>query len=129
MAMPHDLLIVGHGHSEGNLLLGNSKHGGHSLLNSGVRETSGHRWRLTQQGREQAVLAGGWIAKNFPDGFDRYYSSPFVRTRETAALLNLSDAEWRLDQRLRERDWGETNSMPETEHIDNYTQNAAYRTN
>ncbi|MBK7393820.1 MAG: histidine phosphatase family protein [Chloracidobacterium sp.] len=122
--MPNELVIVRHGHSEGNLVLGESKKGDHSLLTPDVRETPGHRWRLTPKGREQAAVTGKWIAENFPNGFDRYYASPFVRTRETAALLGLTNAEWRLDQRLRERDWGEINSMPTTEHESSYPQNA-----
>ncbi len=124
MAMPNELVIVRHGHSEGNLVIGKSKKGDHTLLTQDVRETPGHRWRLTSKGREQAAETGQWIAANFPDGFDRYYASPFVRTRETAALLNLTNAEWRLDQRLRERDWGEINSMPREEHAEQYPQNA-----
>ena len=124
MAMPNDLVIVRHGHSEGNLAIGKSKKGDHSMLTSEFRETPGHRWRLTDEGREQAKETGDWIKKNIGDKFDRYYASPFVRTRETAALLGLPDAEWRLDQRLRERDWGEINSVPANEHMSSYPQNA-----
>jgi broad specificity phosphatase PhoE len=43
---------------------------------------------------------------------------------ETAALLDLPGAEWRLDQRLRERDWGEIMSMPRDEHQSIYPLNA-----
>lgn len=39
-------------------------------------------------------------------GFDRFYVSPHIRTQETAYHLRL-DGEWRKDDRLRERDWGE----------------------
>ncbi len=39
-------------------------------------------------------------------GFDRFYVSPHIRTRETAYHLGL-DGEWRVEDRLRERDWGE----------------------
>lgn len=39
-------------------------------------------------------------------GFDRYYVSPHIRTQETAFHLDISDA-WLVDDRLRERDWGE----------------------
>lgn len=124
MAMPNDLVLVRHGHSEGNLILGNSKKGDDSLLTDEVRETPGHRWRLTPEGRIQAQMAGKWIIDNISTSFDRYYASPFVRTRETAGLLGLPDAEWRLDQRLRERDWGEINSVPQSQHQKEYPNNA-----
>lgn len=124
MTMPIDLVFVRHGHSEGNLVMGNSKKGDNSSITDEFRETPGHRWRLTTDGRIQAAETGEWIKGNILKGFDRYYASPFVRTMETAALLDLPDAEWRLDQRLRERDWGEINSMPKEEHVFNYPQNA-----
>ena len=38
--------------------------------------------------------------------FDRFYCSPFVRNRETAAHPGIPDAEWQLESLLRERDWG-----------------------
>lgn len=124
MAMPNDLVIVRHGHSEGNLVMGNVKKGDDSFLTAEFREVPGHRWRLTSEGREQARAAGEWIRQHIDKRFDRYYASPFVRTMETAALLDLTQAEWRLDQRLRERDWGEINSVPPGEHRSLYPQNA-----
>jgi len=124
MAMPNDLILVRHGHSEGNLVLGRSKKGDDSLMTTSFREIPGHQWRLTPEGRKQAATAGEWLLANTDTPYTRYYSSPFVRTLETAALLDLHDAEWRLDQRLRERDWGEINSMPRDEHNANYPQNA-----
>ena len=124
MAMPVDLVIVRHGHSEGNLAVGQGKKGDDSFFTPDFRQRPGHKWRLLAEGRAQAQETGEWIAKNIGIKFDRYYASPYVRTRETAALLNLPHAEWRLDQRLRERDWGEISSMPfkefETKHPQNH---------
>lgn len=124
MAMPNDLVLIRHGHSEGNLVMGHSKKGDNSFVTSDFRETPGHRWRLTERGRAEAAAAGRWLSENFPLGFDRCYASPFIRTMETAAHLGLVGAEWRLDQRLRERDWGEMNSMPREEQASLYPQNA-----
>lgn len=124
MAMPNDLVIVRHGHSEGNLAVDLGKKGDDSLFTPGFRETPGHQWRLTDDGRRQARTTGEWIKTEIGDRFDRYYVSPFVRTRETAALLGLPDAEWRVDQRLRERDWGEIGSMPRDEFKARYSQSA-----
>ncbi|MBK6751637.1 MAG: histidine phosphatase family protein [Acidobacteria bacterium] len=100
------------------------KKGDDSLFTPGFRETPGHQWRLTDDGVEQAGTAGEWIKSEISERFDRYYVSPFVRTRETAALLGLPDAEWRVDQRLRERDWGEIGSMPRAEFKAKYSQSA-----
>lgn len=124
MGMPNDLLIIRHGHSEGNLAVDRGKKGDDSLFTPGFRETPGHRWRLTAEGRQQARLAGEWIQSNVAGRFDRYYVSPFIRTLETAALLGLHGAEWRVDQRLRERDWGEIGSMPRAEFKSSYSRNA-----
>ena len=124
MTMPTDLVFVRHGHSEGNEAIGRSKKGDFSLLTPEFRETPGHRWRLTEKGQEQAAKAGAWIHENIVEEFDRYYASPFVRTMETAGRLELTEAEWRLDQRLRERDWGEIGSVPAAEHDVQYPRNA-----
>jgi broad specificity phosphatase PhoE len=124
MAMPEDLVLVRHGHSEGNLAVDKSKQGDDSLYTQEFREIPGHRWRLTPEGVEQAKTAGKWIVENFPDGFFRYYVSSYVRTKETAANLGLPDAEWRIDPRLRERDWGDINAVPRSEFEELYSQNA-----
>lgn len=124
MTMPTDLFIVRHGHSEGNLVIEQAKNGNDSLYTPDFRERPGHRWRLTDEGRKQAAITGEWLIKNFAGTFDRYYTSPYIRTQETAAMLGLPDAEWRLDQRLRERDWGEIGSMPKPEHASLYPRSA-----
>ena len=124
MAMPNDLVIVRHGHSEGNLVSNLGKKGDNTLFTPEYRNTPHHHLRLTKEGCEQAEKAGKWIRHNIRETFDRYYVSPFVRTRETAALLGLQDAEWRVDQRLRERDWGELGSKPVAEHLAEYPHNS-----
>jgi broad specificity phosphatase PhoE len=103
----------------------NAKQGNESLYTPDFKERPGHRWRLTDEGREQARLAGMWVAENIAPNFDRDYCSPYIRTQETAAHLALPNAEWRLDQRLRERDWGEIGSMPRGEHKKFYPRNSS----
>lgn len=61
--------------------------------------------RLARAGVEQAEATGEWLRENLPT-FDRHYVSPHIRTRETAAHLQLN-GEWIVDDRFRERDWGE----------------------
>lgn len=123
MAMPNRLVLVRHGHSEGNFAVDLSKQGDDSFYTPDFRERPGHQWRLTDEGREQARKTGAWLVENY-ESFDRYYVSPYVRTKETAALLGIAAAEWRIDSRLRERDWGDIGSLPRKEFIEAYPRNA-----
>lgn len=61
--------------------------------------------RLALRGVEQAEATGEWMRENM-NPFDRFYVSPHIRTRETAAHLKL-EGQWIVDDRFRERDWGE----------------------
>lgn len=112
MAMPNDLILVRHGHSEGNLAVETAKAGDESFYTPEFRERPGHQWRLTSDGESQAKSTGQWIYKNLGSDFDRFYVSPYIRTRETAGLLSIASAEWRISQRLRERDWGDIDAIP-----------------
>ena len=69
------------------------------------RHTS--RWRLTDRGRRQATTAGEYLRSEYPQGFDRYCTSEYLRAMETAGRLDLHDASWHADVTLRERDWGQ----------------------
>jgi broad specificity phosphatase PhoE len=127
MAMPDELVFVRHGHSEGNEASGRSKKGDNSFYTDEFRELPGSQWRLTAEGREQARATGAWIIKNIGSDFDAYYVSPYLRTWETAGLLDLPNADWRESQRLRERDYGDMGSMPKSEAGDAYPQNEMIR--
>jgi broad specificity phosphatase PhoE len=63
-------------------------------------------WSLTEAGHRQARLTGDWIRQNLDSNIHGAYVSPFVRTRETALDLGL-EVEWTVDERLREREWGD----------------------
>jgi NAD+ kinase len=122
--MPNDLIIIRHGHSEGNLAVETAKLGDNSFYTPEFRERPGHQWRLTKEGQAQAVTTGEWLQKNIDIDFDRYYVSPYIRTRETAGLLNLPNTEWRISQRLRERDWGDIDAIPLEEFKNIFPHNA-----
>ena len=62
-----------------------------------------NRYSIRWFGVEQARKTGEWLREQ-PE-FDRFYVSPHIRTRETAASFELG-GEWRVDDRFRERDWG-----------------------
>ena len=72
-----------------------------------MREAQRHdsNMRLTDVGREQARTVGHWLRENAP-AFDAFYCSQYVRTKETAAEMNLPNAEWHADLMIRERDQG-----------------------
>lgn len=116
-AMPRDLLLVRHGRSEGNLALDAAKpisDGGRSddslARDQAFRERSTMHYRLVAAGRDQAKQTGEWIRKwmvdSAVDAFDRYLSSPYIRTMETASLMGVPGAQWRRESLLRERDFG-----------------------
>lgn len=132
MAMPNHLVLVRHGLSEGNFARDRAKEGDPSYFDNGFRERPGHEWRLMPEGVEQARRAGLWIQENIIatyglPGFDRYFFSPHRRTRETAANLELPDAEWRLNRMLRERSWGEIEDLSREEHKEIYPRNYAWQ--
>lgn len=111
MGMPNDLVLVRHGESEGNIATNAASQGDHRYYTDAFMTTPGHQWRLTETGREQAAIMGAWIQDHVAPRFDRYYVSPYVRTRETAGCLQLAAASWRPNRALRERDWGDIGSM------------------
>src|SRR5262245_47119122 len=98
MTLPIDFIVIRHGQSEAN------------ARQKGPRdEACDNLTQLTQRGVEQAKAAGDWLRSNGLTDFDRYYTSPYIRARQTAALLAL-DGVWTIDDRWRERNSG-TNSQ------------------
>lgn len=130
MAMPNDLVLVRHGESEGNVAMEAGKAGDLRHYTDEYITTPGHQWRLTATGRAQAHAIGTWIDDEVGP-FDRYYVSPYVRTKETAGLLGLTGARWRVNRALRERDWGDIGSLPleDFESRSEYELSAATRRN
>ncbi|MDO8600137.1 MAG: phosphoglycerate mutase family protein [bacterium] len=122
MALPIDLLLVRHGQSEGNVARRRSEAGDHSAFTDAFRDRHSASFRLTELGRMQAEQAGAWLRKEFwpGPGFDRYVTSEYTRAMETAALLNLPNAEWLCDFYLTERDWGEMDICSEKEREEKF---------
>lgn len=121
--MPVDLFLVRHGESEGNVALNAAKNHDLSLMTEAFRSRSAADYRLSVEGRRQAERAGEWIrdwmSHSGVAAFDRFYCSPFARTRETAALLRVPGATWQLEPLLRERDFGlwEGKARPVTNEV------------
>lgn len=122
MTLPLDLVLVRHGQSEGNAAKRLSEAGDHSAYTEAFRQRHSGSYRLTNLGCDQAARAGHWISSNFCGdyGFDRCYTSEYIRAKETAALLNLRGAEWLTDPYLTERDWGEIDIAPEHERQERF---------
>ncbi len=103
-----ELVIVRHGESVRNHASDLAHHGDTSLLEYQLRfEREEATWDLTQRGIDQAKTAGAWIRDHIGTDFSPRFVSPFKRTLQTAACLDLPHGKWTIDQRLRERDWGD----------------------
>lgn len=126
MSLPLNLLLVRHGQSESNVLVEADQQGDTSLFTEEMMTVPDRLWCLTEQGRKQAHATGEWLQKSFPT-FDRYWVSPFNRTRETAALLDLQGAHWEENRLVRERSWGEIASIKQEMFRENYQHNATLK--
>ena len=116
--MPIDLVLVRHGQSEGNLAKRQSEAGDNTAFTNEFRNRHTASFRLTAKGRKQAERAGTVLRGLFYEGntgFDRLFVSEYARAQETAGLLGLPNAKWRLDPYLSERDWSDLSTMPDDE--------------
>jgi NAD+ kinase len=120
MTMPLDLVLVRHGESEGNVAHALSLKGDDRWYTAEFRARHSSTWRLTDRGIEQARQAGAWMRANVSQHFDRFYTSDYLRARETAAYLELENAGWYTDFYLREREWGDIDSLTHEERLKDY---------
>lgn len=120
MAMPRTLTLVRHGESEANVVQKLFKTDADAVAPEGFSQRHDTHMRLSRRrGVGQARAAGQWLLANHPEGFDKYYVSPLVRTRETAGAMAINGA-WRIDDRWRERDWGEYSALNQAEQLERY---------
>ena len=122
MSMPLDLYVIRHGESEANVIVQAGEQGDDSLYTQDNVTVPDRSWRLTATGRKQADCIGRWLVSQ-QQLFDRYMVSPYVRTRETAATMALPKAKWEENRVLRERSWGEINTITKDEFKTNYARN------
>jgi broad specificity phosphatase PhoE len=113
-----------HGASEGNEAVRRARGGDDALLLR-VRERHSSYWRLTQEGIAQAQRSGEWLRADFPEGFDRHYTSEYVRAMETAAWLDLPGVEWFLHPDLRECSWGDLDRLTPEEREERFAASLA----
>lgn len=126
MGMPMDLYVVRHGESEQNTIVQAGKKGDYSLFTQETVTVPDRDWRLTATGRQQADCIGKWIVTQQPL-FDKYVCSPFIRTRETAAIMSLPKARWLENRVVRERSWGEISTRTTEDFKKTYPHNWEFK--
>ena len=126
MGMPLDLYVIRHGESEANVIISAGEQGDNSLYTQDNVTVPDRSWRLTATGRKQADCIGRWLVSQ-QQLFDRYMVSPYVRTRETAATMALPKAKWEENRVLRERSWGEINTITKDDFKTNYARNWMFK--
>jgi broad specificity phosphatase PhoE len=103
---PVNLLLIRNGISEGPFAIKEIQETGSAQLASRLTSIHASKWRLSEEGRKQSEMAGAWIRKRFQKGIDCYLTGEYVRSLETAGILNLPNARWRKSLYLRTRDLG-----------------------
>ena len=105
---PKRIILVRHGQSEGN----------EDSLN--YETIPDYALNLTEQGRQQSVVAGEEIASIVGDEKLHAYISPYYRTRQTfesiASVLKDRIQVCHEDPRIREQDWGHLRH-PDDSHL------------
>ena len=104
---PRRLLIVRHGESTGNVARQAAMDAGLSEINIDHRDID---VPLSPLGKDQATALGRWFARNGAALPEIVLASPYIRAHDTARLIaehgGFSDAEFVLDERLREKEFG-----------------------
>lgn len=115
MPGPLNLVVGRHCKSEGNVATA-TELGGQSLAayTEAFRSRPPWQWRLVQKGQMQAKAMGRWLRteSGLELPFHRHATSSYFRGRETAALLELPEAEWFLEPDLREQDRNDLGTVP-----------------
>lgn len=119
MGMPAEMVLVRHGQSEANVIQKKVNNDRSYEIPEGFHDRHDSEMVLTARGIEQAIKTGEWIRKEFPEGFDFYFTSPHNRALKTAGLLALN-GNWKVDDRWRERDWGEYGILNDEEREQRY---------
>lgn len=106
------LILVRHGQSEGNVAAEAAQRDDLERIDVPARDPD---VTLSETGREQAAAVGKWLAALSEDERPEVvWTSPYRRARETAEIaLEVAGLEidWRVDERLRDRDMGVTDKL------------------
>ncbi len=96
MAWPEVVVLVRHAESKGNVLSADER---------AECDVGTHKYGITSLGDRQAEITGGYLNDEFPEGFDAYYSSYYIRTKQTMRKM-FPDAKIYEDPRLAEAQRG-----------------------
>jgi probable phosphoglycerate mutase len=110
---PHRLWLVRHGESAGNLALISAERAGASTIEITGRDVD---VPLSELGERQARAVGRWFRdQNALDRPSVILSSPYVRALQTTSHLvgemRMEHVECLVDERLREKEFGELNRL------------------
>jgi broad specificity phosphatase PhoE len=105
---PDTLWIVRHGQSAGNVARDAAESGGHAMIDLAWRDID---VPLSPLGVAQSEALGDWFSTLAADQQPEIIlCSPYLRAKETARLIaergHLADATLRIDERLREKEFG-----------------------
>nr|WP_300050978.1 histidine phosphatase family protein [uncultured Nocardioides sp.] len=107
-----ELILVRHGQSEGNVAAEKAQRDGVEHIDVPARDPD---VVLSETGREQAAAVGRWLQGLSEDERPGIvWTSPYRRARETAEIaLEVCDLDldFRVDERLRDRDMGITDML------------------
>lgn len=110
---PLDLLLIRHGEAVHNAV--NRAYRQEGILPPTEHyELSDENVPLTDEGVRQARHLGSWLTAQHIHQSDTYLVSPFLRARQTADYLGISNA-WQHEPLLRERSWGHYMNTPHNE--------------
>lgn len=118
MAMPKNLILIRHGYSEANELQSFN----YRPIEDSVTVPD-RAWRLTNIGIQQAKAIGTIFTDGRLTQIDSFFVSPYRRTIETAGFMNISKANWELMRSIRERSWGDIDTLPKQIFEDEYPRN------
>jgi broad specificity phosphatase PhoE len=115
-SMPSRLILIRHGESEQNVINRLVKKGEMPDYPPGFSSIPDREFRLSVQGRSQALQTGAWLKTAYPTPPEIIYASDHIRAQETAALVckgaGWTDAKIRIDPLLGERNWGSWAAQP-----------------
>jgi len=112
--LPKHLIYVRHGQSERNQAGKLAYEKGDMTLFEEVINRPSSQAVLTPLGETQAQASGEWLrAQGFR--FERWYTSSYNRAKQTAGLLRLPEAQWFIENNIRERSGGVLEDMSVSE--------------
>ncbi|QQR38657.1 histidine phosphatase family protein [Devosia rhizoryzae] len=127
---PRRLWIIRHGESMGNVARQAAMDAGLAEINIDHRDID---VPLSPLGEEQATALGKWFARHKQDGVPQVVlASPYERAHQTAELISqhggFADAEFYLDERLREKEFGVLDRLTALGIQERYPDQVRFRT-